>query len=68
MCVWGGGGSPRSLYESFEMPVTVFQKVNHEPGLGLSGSESFILVSLGTKILGFEGAKPHINEPFDERD
>lgn len=50
------------------MPVTVFQKVNHEPGLGLSGSESFILVSLGTKILGFEGAKPHINEPFDERD
>lgn len=42
-----------------------FQKVNHESGLGQSGSESYILFSLGATMLGFQGAKPHINEPLD---
>lgn len=65
MCVWGLGGVPRSLCESPEMPFTAFQKVNHESGLGQSGSESFILFSFGAKILGFEEAKAHIKDPFD---
>lgn len=65
-CVWGA--SPRSLCESSEMPVTAFSEGNHESGLGLSGSESCILFFLGATMLGFEAAKPHINEPFDERD
>ena len=62
MCVWRA--CPPGVCESSEMPVTAFQKMNHESGLGWSGSESFILFFLGTKIMGFERTKAHINEPF----